>query len=262
MPISMLRPAVLVENKNGSYGSGTVIFSARISSTVVQEKEGVVKKIRRQIPHRYVLTNLHVVEDSILFCYRKKRAHALGRTKSAHEKWTVRRLPLTVTAFEFGADIRSLKKTKYTADIVACDKEHDLALLRLRTGSNLNHVAHLAPRESALELLRPVWAVGCPLEVNPFLTDGRIGGTDEGGRTMRMLSSNPIYSGNSGGPLYIFSEERKRHEVIGVVTSVGHDANAPVSHTAYSIPIKKVWDFLEKSGYGFITKQKTEKIAE
>ncbi|MEK7628055.1 MAG: serine protease [Patescibacteria group bacterium] len=242
MPQSMLSSSVLIENKNGSSGSGTIIFSGKHA----READGRV--------HTYVLTNWHVIDPSMLFRFTRphtRRAHAKGEQR---ERWKVKRLAVKVTVYRYAAS-GVMSEISHQADIVACDKEKDLALLRLRTG-NLLPCARFAARTHVVETFGKVWAVGCPIGYSPFPTEGIVGGIKKAGRALRILASTPIFFGNSGGGLYQLHDETG-HKLIGVTTEVGSDDGVAVAHLSLSIPIRSVYEFLERHSFGFIARVQT-----
>lgn len=261
MPRTVLSPTVYVSAK-GSSGSGTLIFSERlISRSTHKRPDGSVRRSTRHVPHTYVITNWHVIDSNMLITYAKKRRmHHGAHVGAMRAKWEVKRSPLKVQVFEFSEKVGTLKKRKYVADIVACDKERDLALLRLRTGRIFTNVASLSPKRVRLEWNEVVKFVGCATE-EPLITDGKVGGVHrwKGEKIGLTATVSLVAQGDSGGGLYRHSESRDRYELIGVVAR-GH-GQEDLAAVTYSVPIRTVYEFLERNSFGFITKQAVEVAA-
>jgi len=255
----MLAPTVRIHpaKGKGGVGSGVVIFSSRLTVRIAHRKTSKKRTMETlKIVHTYVLTNWHVIDENISFTYAKQRRMHLGRLSAVREKWEAKRKPLEVQVFTFGEQVSRQRKRKYMADIVACSKEMDLALLRLRSRHLIADVAPLAPQSVRLPWFMDVWAVGCPKGLTPIATKGNPSGmwTNEEKKT-RLMTTTPTTDGNSGGGLYYKSLKRDRYEVMGIVTECESDA----PHINYCVPIKTIYEFLEKHGFGFILKaQNTE----
>lgn len=247
----MLQSTVFIKGIMGT-GSGTIIFSQPVTNGA--ERKGKPRA------RTFVLTNWHVVDENVLFRFSKKYGQSGSkRPMTARERWEVTRIPLMVSVFDFKPEIVDLKYMEYKADIVACDKSQDLALLRLRSGRVFPSVAQFAPRDFKCTWANSeAWAVGCPAGSHPFHSDGEIKGINEA----RIFSTTQIHFGSSGGGLYRLADGH--YELIGVTTTVESEtvAGGVISHMAYSIPIKVVCEFLEKNNFGFITKQLHETAAE
>jgi len=140
-------------------------------------------------------------------------------------------------------------------DIVAYDKDEDLALLRLRSETPVAAIAKLYPRgqEKELRVTMPAYAVGAALGEQPVITVGMLCqfGREIDNRDY-ILNSAAIYFGNSGGALFLADT----HELIGVpariaVVLIGFSAD-PIPHLGFAIPIWRIYDFLEAQLFRFI----------
>lgn len=253
MPRTMLHPTVYVVAKDGASGSGTIIFSQRLKSRSSQKRpDGSVRRSTRHVPHTYVLTNWHVVDSNMLITYRKKRRmHRGAHVGATRIRGEVKHMALKVHVFEFGDKVSNLRKHKYIADIVACDKERDLALLRLRTGRIFSYVAPLSRKRVMLVWDEPVKLLGCATD-EPLIVEGRVGGMRKWAseKVSLIATVSNITTGDSGGGLYRYSASRKRYELIGVL-SKGLGSVDPSSVT-YSVPIRTVHEFIKKNGFGFM----------
>jgi len=149
-----------------------------------------------------VLTCEHVVDDAI--AVREEWDPVLKRDtkKDFFEE-------VTVELFDY--DQSSVVSSNATpARIVAYDKHHDLAVLRLRNHRPLPFVARLLPEDriSSLRVFDKVWVSGCSLLHDPFPTSGRITYLREviDQKTYLMSDASNIF-GNSGGGLFLETDE-------------------------------------------------------
>ena len=160
MDVSALREQVLysqVRVKVGqSGGSGTIVYSepsAPGSATF----------------NTYALTCHHVVDDAVTV--KDEWDSKVGRQR----KREVRQL-VTVEFFDWSNVAHGNRPLNYSADaeIMAYDKDHDMAILRLRTIKRAPYIATLMPdgEQKALTIGSPVVAVGSALLHDPILTEG------------------------------------------------------------------------------------------
>lgn len=227
----MLLPCARVLAERGG-GSGTVIHSAK-------DEDGDWDS--------YILTNHHVISelieikdewDSLL-----KRNVKKDFTKTAK-----------VHFFEYKWESRDIGYTSVDADVVAYDRREDLALLRLRGGRKPPGVAKLFTRgeEKKLRIGDKIICLGCGLLEPPVFTEGRLSVFNrEIDNKSYFLNTAPSIYGNSGSSIYL----AETGEFLGVPARIavsglfGQDA---ITHLSYSIPITRVYDFLEKQLYRFI----------
>lgn len=255
----MLYTTVLVAAKAGT-GSGTVIFSKPVSKfvycydlngmTEADEKayNKCLKDTEPSETYTYVLTNFHVVSDSISVAEE-------WNPKRKKDVKTEKRVPVEVKFFDYNNYSREVGTRGKTADIVAYNKDLDLALVRIRDTENTpKYIATLKPAATKLYAFEPAWAVGAGLGKPPFPTSGMIANLDQRFNGHRyMLSTAPIIFGNSGGGLYHFSAQHSRYELIGVpsqVSAVGF--GQAVSHMGWSIPMETIKDFLTNNNLSFV----------
>jgi S1-C subfamily serine protease len=155
----------------------------------------------------YVVTNYHVVADSVSI-----------------------------------AIVDSLEE-KYSADLIAYDKDVDLALLY---SENLNIKAGTLADSDAAKLGETVVAIGCPTGsgLSLSVSNGIISGFDRyvSATNVGMIQTNaPLNPGNSGGPLF-----DSRGNVVGIVTAkltYNTDLDGekiPLDGIAYARPINAV----------------------
>jgi len=111
---------------------------------------------------------------------------------------------VSVEIFDYdGSKVVSANST--TGEIIAYDKNHDLAAIKLNNPRKMEHVASLYPREEIenLRLFDPVWVSGCSLLHDPFSSPGTLTYLREMIEQKSYLMYNaPSIFGNSGGGLF------------------------------------------------------------
>lgn len=225
----VLKPCVRVRTRRAG-GSGTVIYSA-------EGEDG---------HSTYVLTNHHVVEDAIRVV--EKWDPILQRNAKRDERDLVE-----VHFFTYRWSSRVVGANTIEAEIMAYDRDEDLALLKLRGTDPVPGVAKLFPRgeERRLRVGERILTVGCGLGEPPVLTDGFISvfGREIDGREYWLITSPAIY-GNSGGGTFL-----ETGEFVGVPSRIavtGLLGQTAVTHLAYIAPITRVYEFLENQRFRFI----------
>jgi S1-C subfamily serine protease len=222
-------PIVRVPVDRGA-GSGTIIYSA------LNDKGKY---------STYVLTNHHVISDAI------KIIEEWDPTLQENVK-RERRALVHAEIFQYRDISTPIGTLKVEADIVIYNRDEDMALLRLRSETQMDHVARLRPVEKAdtLFVLERTMAVGCSLAMPPLPTPGVVTRLNQQVQShpFHMSSSQVIY-GNSGGAM--FHEESG--ELIGIPSRVAVIGwGTPITHMGLFIPISRVYDWLEKEHYDFI----------
>ena len=141
-------------------------------------------------------------------------------------------------------------KNHYKAAIVAVDKGHDLALLKI-TAPNLTP-ATLAGTSQGLIVGQKVYAIGNPFGLSGTMTRGIISAirsvrTPNGAQIEDAIQTDAsVNPGNSGGPLL-----NSRGEVIGITTMIASNGAEQSSGIGFAIPIntaKAVLDDFAKYG--------------
>ena len=93
----------------------------------------------------------------------------------------------------------------FKADIIAYDKNHDLAALRLHSKKQMPHVASVIPKAEidSLQIADPVWVSGCSLLHDPFPNPGTLTYLREMiDQKAYIMQNAPSIFGNSGGGLF------------------------------------------------------------
>jgi S1-C subfamily serine protease len=142
-------------------------------------------------------------------------------------------------------------KHKYRARVLAADKNHDLALIKI-DAPDLTPVTLSDSR--GLVVGQKVYAIGNPFGLNGTMTRGIISAI----RSVRGPQGNPIEDaiqtdaavnpGNSGGPLL-----NSRGEVIGITTMIASNGAEQSSGIGFAIPINTARAILDDyAKYGYI----------
>ena len=179
----VLYPVVRVRTGN-SGGSGVLIYSEPDP-----DNEG-----------RYIniaLTCQHVVDSAIKI--RDEFDHVLKQQRKSDYFEEV-----AIEVFDYdGSKLISSNSTQ--ADIIAYDKHHDLAAVRLHNFRQQPFVSSIIPKDEIdeLKIASPVVTCGCSLLHDPFPNNGTLTYLREVIEQKAYLMSNaPSIFGNSGGGLF------------------------------------------------------------
>jgi len=239
----MFYPTVRVRTKKAG-GSGTVVYSKKHGEEV----------------HTYVITNHHVIADSVKI---EKKWDSVLKRKTDKEKLDT----VFVEFFRYNNYSHTVGSFAVEADIVAYSEVEggqDWALLRVRDKENTaDWVANLFPLDDLdnVHIFDETYAVGASLGHPPVASNGMITYMDDEIDSYKYwMSSAPTIFGNSGGAVYRWSDSRKQYEYIGVpsrisIQPMGFSADA-ITHMGYFIPIERVYKLLEENDYQFIYDEK------
>ena len=151
------------------------------------------------------------------------------------------------------------KPEVFRAEVVLSDRARDLALLRLNTSRQFEHLVQLMVRDQLddVDIFTPAYAVGCPLGNRPIPTLGEVSSRSKtvDDQTFWMLSA-PTFFGNSGGGVYL----AQSYELIGISSMIytyGKKAPAVVPHMGLFVPLRVIYDWLDDEGYGFVMQRQT-----
>ena len=231
---SFLYPIVRVFAAGGA-GSGTIIYSEEDP-----KREGEYLT--------FILTNHHVVDELIEI---KDRWNSMLKRKVKTE--VADHAKIEVFQYVHTSTVDS--SNRYSAEIVAHDKAHDLAVLRILSPRKFDHVASLIPRGDIenLRLFEDVVVGGCSLAHEPLCNFGKLTFLNEliDQKRYLMASAGMIF-GNSGGAL--FHQDSGR--LIGVPSRVvvkqmgfGFDV---VTWMGFSAHPERIYEFLEDQEMQFL----------
>jgi len=236
----VLYPVVRVRTEKAG-GTGLIIYSKPTPETKdlpEDEKEY----------ETYVITCHHVIEDAIKFV--KKWSSIAKREITVEDRQLVQ-----VEVFKYEKLSRCIGGTTYQAEIVAWDKELDIAVLKLRTSEKFKYVAKLYPKgqEDKIYLGRPTIACGCSLGHEPLFTIGHLVAKHDviENKEYWMNTANTIF-GNSGGAVFLADTL----EYIGVTARItalqlGFGVDV-ITWMGFFVPITSVYNFLDENFLMFI----------
>jgi len=230
----MIYPVVRVRYEKVG-GSGLVIFSKPQSENNTKYET-------------YVLTCHHVIDSAIKFI---EKWSALAQRNIKVEE----RSEVQVELFQYEGISRLVGGTTYNAEIMAWDKECDIALLKVKSQRKFEHIAKLYPKdkEDDIFLGMETVAVGCSLGHEPVINFGTLTGKHDRieNRPYWMSTANTIF-GNSGGAEFL----KDTHEYIGITARVsgvnlGFSVDI-ITWMGFFVPITTIYKFLEEQIFQFI----------
>ena len=181
----ILYPLVRVRTTKAG-GSGTVIYSKPDPET-----EGEYQT--------FILTCAHVIEEAITY---KTEFHPV--LKKDIKKEILQKVDVELFDYVYLSQVNS--SNTYKADIVAYDKSHDIAILKLNTPKECSYVSQLIPKEEirGIKLFTPTWTSGCSLLHDPFANAGYITYlTDMIDNRLYWMGNGSSIFGNSGGAVFL-----------------------------------------------------------
>lgn len=111
---------------------------------------------------------------------------------------------VTIEIFDYdGSKIVSANST--SSEIIAYDKNHDLAAVKLNNTRKMDYVATIIPKEDIkdVHIADPVWVSGCSLLHDPFPNPGTLTSLREMiDQKAYIMQNAPSIFGNSGGGLF------------------------------------------------------------
>jgi len=181
----ILYPVVRVRTDKAG-GSGTIIYS----------------QPNPEIPDEYlsfVMTCEHVIDDAITY---RKDFHPVLKKDTKIEIMK----QVDVEIFDYVKMSRINSSNSHKADILAYDKTHDIAILKLDSPKQCPYIAKIIPKDKIadVKLFEPAMSSGCSLGHEPFFNDGRITYLSEmiDNKLYWMTNCSSIF-GNSGGAIFL-----------------------------------------------------------
>lgn len=227
----VLYPCVRVTNGNGG-GSGTVVYCED------REKTGDFQT--------FVVTNHHVVDSLI-------RVEKVWDNLTQSYKYVENNNLADVELFVYANGGRTVTKTSVKADIIAYVADEDIALLRLRHPFQVPFVSKILPPGKQLRLFQQIYAVGCPLLVDPMFTSGEV--TD-----IENLIDNKPYTGgtaniiwgNSGGAVISKFEDGEWYFCGIPSRGYGAPNGQFVTYLGYYITPERILGFIKTQKVDFL----------
>ncbi len=230
----LLYPVVRVRTDKAG-GSGTIIYSKQNPNNSNEHLS-------------FVLTNHHVIEDAIQI---KTEFDSILK-RDVKKEFTQK---VRVDIFDYVNLSQMNSSNTHTADIIAYDKSHDIAVLKLDTPKQLQYVATLCPRDSieSIKLFTPIYSCGASLLHDPFANRGEVTYLNEefDNKDYWMSNSNMIF-GNSGGAVFL----AETGEFIGipariVSTQLGFGFDL-ITWMGFFIPISRIYNFFDEQELKFL----------
>lgn len=196
----------------------------------------------------YIMTCHHVIEQAIKTV---KKKHPFADRFIDSE---VREL-VQVEIFEYEDMSTIVGATQYNADIMAWDKQFDLAILKLQSSKKMAYVAKIFPKGKSdlIKLCMRACSCGCSLGHEPILNYGNISGKHDiiENEKYWLSTANTIF-GNSGGSDFL----EETHEYIGVTARIsGYQLGFSVdiiTWMGFIIPIDTIYEFWDDQLFMFI----------
>lgn len=196
----------------------------------------------------FILTNHHVINDLVSY---KKEWDAL--VKKQVEKEFCDRAAVEIFSYVRQSTVDS--SNRYRAEIVAYDKQHDLAMLKLDTPRQADYVAAIIPEDKIkqLRLFQDIAVSGCTMAHEPFVTYGQLTFLKEIIDQKEYVMVNAgSYFGNSGGALFL----KDTGELIGVPSrltgiQLGFGLDM-VTHMGFSAHPNRLYEFFKEQELHFL----------
>jgi S1-C subfamily serine protease len=189
-----------------------------------------------------ILTNHHCVDQNIRTVDREV-PDANGKISKIKE---LKLDPVTVEQVAYDGH-ETVGSSTYVAEIVAHQRNRDLAVLQLRaTSIPYTIFSPLLPEGETVKRGEEVWAVGNPAGLDATVTNGIISSVTRTfqfpwaeNEDLPMIQTDVgIFGGNSGGALY-----DTQGRIVGV-PAAGH---SQATHLGLAIPTSIVWEVLAKN---------------
>lgn len=181
----ILYPVVRVKTTKAG-GSGTIIYSAPDPANPEEFQS-------------FVMTCAHVVEDAISY---KKDFHPV--LKKDIKKEFLSKVDVELFDYVYLSQVNS--SNTYKADIVAYDKAHDIAILKLNSPKKCPYISTIIPkgRIKEVKLFMSTWTSGCSLLHDPFANPGFVTYlTDVIDDKLYWMGNGASIFGNSGGAVFL-----------------------------------------------------------
>jgi len=230
----LLYPVVRIYTAKAA-GSGTIIYS---KSDPQNEGDFLT----------FVLTNHHVIGECIKY---KKEWDSVLKREIEKEFLEIPRIEV----FDYVRLSTVNSSNAYRAEIIAYDKNHDLAVLKIDSPKQFDYVAELIPKEEIknLRLFEHIVVSGCTMAHEPFCTYGQLTFLKELiEQRLYCMYNAGSYFGNSGGALLL----KETGQLIGVPSrltgiQLGFGIDM-VTHMGFAAHPARIYEFLEEQELHFL----------
>jgi hypothetical protein len=232
--VKMLYPVVRVRTEK-SGGSGTVIYS----------------KPDPEKPEEYqsfVITCEHVVNDAI-----KTKRDWDSLIKKTIEKEVLEQVNVEVFDYVYMSKVNSSNSCK--ASIVAYDKMHDIAILKLDSPKKIEYTTEMVDRNqiSEIKLFTPTWTSGCSLGHEPFANPGYVTYLNEIiDNKLYWMSNGASIFGNSGGAVFL-AETGKQIGITARISTIqlGFGVDV-VTWMGFFVAPQRIYEFFDQQELKFL----------
>lgn len=230
----ILYPVVRVRSVEKG-GSGTVIYSAPDPENAEEYQS-------------FVLTCCHVIEDAITL--KKEWDSVLKKDTKQEFKEQV-----SVEIFDYVYVSHVNSSNSYKAEIVAYDKQDDLAVLRLINPKKVDYLAELVPEKNTkgIKIFTDTWVSGCSLGHDPLINPGNVTSLKEmlDQKLYWMGNGNSIF-GNSGGAVFL-AETGQQIGVTAKITTLNLGFGMDIiTWMGYMIPPERIYEFFKEQDLQFL----------
>ena len=230
----VLYPVVRIRSLKAG-GSGTIIYSA-------------VDPENKEEYQTFVMTCAHVVDDAISY---KKEFHPVLKRDIKTEFLS----QVDVEIFDYVYMSKINSSNSYKADIIAYDRAHDIAILKLDSPKLCSHIAKLIPKSRIKEvkLFMPTWTSGCSLLHDPFANPGYVTYlTDVIDNKLYWMGNGASIFGNSGGAVFL----AETGEQIGItaritVIPIGFGADI-ITWMGWFVAPQRFYEFFDEQELKFL----------
>lgn len=230
----VLYPVVRVKTEKAG-GSGTVIYSAPDPNKSEEYQS-------------FVMTCAHVVEGAI---QTKKDWDSLLKKKIEKEFLE----QVSVEIFDYVYLSRVNSSNSYKADIVAYDKSHDIAILKLDSPKKVDFVASVIPRDKVekVKLFTETWTSGCSLLHDPFANPGYVTYlTEMINNKLYWMSNGASIFGNSGGAVFLAETGEQlgiTARITGIQLGFGFDI---ITWMGFFVAPQRLYEFFDEQELKFL----------
>jgi S1-C subfamily serine protease len=230
----ILYPIVRIRTEKAG-GSGSVIYS--------QPKRNGEGEYQT-----FILTCAHVIDDAV-----KTKKDWDSLLKKTMEREILEQVAIEVFDYVNLSTVNS--SNSHRATIVAYDKYHDIAILKLDSPKKLEYVAQLIPREKIgdIKIFTPIYAAGCSLLHDPFPNAGEITYLTEDieNKKYYMNNADQIF-GNSGGSVFL-SETGEQLGITARVTITELGFNVDIqTWMNFCVCPERIYEFLKEQELKFL----------
>jgi len=216
-------------------GSGTIIYS----------------KPNPKKPEEYqtfIMTCAHVVGDSI-----SVKMEWDSYLRKNIEKEFKKLVQVEIFDYVFMSTVNS--SNAYKAEIVAYDKAHDIAILKLQSPKSCPYTATIIPKDKIddVKLFTSAYASGCSLGHEPFANQGQITYlTEEIDNKLYWMTNCSSIFGNSGGAIFLAESGYQvgiTARITGLQLGFGQDI---ITWMGFSVAPQRIYEFFEEQDLLFL----------